>query len=454
MSAATRRNAGGTAGARALVPEIRGRGPFCLDERRTAMAKTERKPDHGDEALYALRHSTAHVMAGAVLELFPDAKFGFGPPVADGFYYDFDLPRALTDEDLPRIEERMRAMAKRDVPFEHREMPVPEALDFFRERHQDYKVEQIEKLDKADEQVELRNAGVYAAHRAREELAALRPPREVRREHVRPAAPGRLGRGDWGAAPPRPLLDQADELPRTHQGLPVEDPQLPRAAVAHRRARHGIPLRTRRNAARNAAGARVHAGRLAHLLLVGPGAGGDREGVRPRDGIPPDVRVPRSAGLPVDAPGTTARHGRAMGQGGEGAGGRAGRSRSPVRRRRGRRGLLRAEDRYQGHGCDRPRVAGADHPDRSQPARAFRRHLRQREGRARTRGDDPPRALRQPRALRRRTHRALRRQLPALAQLGAGRDHPGTRVRAAVRGGAGDRTSRRRPPRPSRRTGG
>ncbi|TMG46916.1 MAG: threonine--tRNA ligase [Chloroflexi bacterium] len=124
------------------------------------MAKTERKPDHGDEALYALRHSTAHVMAGAVLELFPDAKFGFGPPVADGFYYDFDLPRALTDEDLPRIEERMRAMAKRDVPFEHREMPVPEALDFFRERHQDYKVEQIEKLDKADEQVELRNGSV------------------------------------------------------------------------------------------------------------------------------------------------------------------------------------------------------------------------------------------------------------------------------------------------------
>ena len=124
------------------------------------MAKTERKPDHGDEALYALRHSTAHVMAGAVLELFPDAKFGFGPPVADGFYYDFDLPRALTDEDLPRIEERMRAMAKRDVPFEHREMPVPEALDFFRDRHQDYKVEQIEKLDKADEQVELRNGSV------------------------------------------------------------------------------------------------------------------------------------------------------------------------------------------------------------------------------------------------------------------------------------------------------
>ncbi|HEV8534261.1 MAG TPA: threonine--tRNA ligase [Candidatus Limnocylindria bacterium] len=110
------------------------------------MAKTERKPKQSDEKLHALRHSTAHVMAGAVLELFPEAKFGFGPPIADGFYYDFELPRALTEEDLPRIEERMRAMAKRDVPFEHREMPVPQALELFRDRHQDYKVEQIEKL--------------------------------------------------------------------------------------------------------------------------------------------------------------------------------------------------------------------------------------------------------------------------------------------------------------------
>jgi threonyl-tRNA synthetase len=112
------------------------------------MVKTDRKPDHhGDEKLYALRHSTAHVMAGAVLELFPEAKFGFGPPVADGFYYDFDLPRALTDDDLPRIEERMRAMVARDLPFQHREMSVPEALEFFRGRHQDYKIDQIEKLD-------------------------------------------------------------------------------------------------------------------------------------------------------------------------------------------------------------------------------------------------------------------------------------------------------------------
>jgi threonyl-tRNA synthetase len=127
------------------------------------MAKTDankmgRKPDHGPDDLYALRHSTAHVMAGAVLELFPEAKFGFGPPVTDGFYYDFDLPRPLQPEDLEQIEERMRAMVKKDVPFERSEMDVPQALDFFGKKHQDYKVDQIQKLD---ETIEAGKVGVY-----------------------------------------------------------------------------------------------------------------------------------------------------------------------------------------------------------------------------------------------------------------------------------------------------
>ncbi len=126
------------------------------------MAKTDtkmaRKPDHGPDELYALRHSTAHVMAGAVLELFPEAKFGFGPPVADGFYYDFDLPRALQPDDLAKIEERMRAMVKKDVPFEQSEMDVPQALALFEKMHQDYKVDQIQKLD---ETIEDGKVGVY-----------------------------------------------------------------------------------------------------------------------------------------------------------------------------------------------------------------------------------------------------------------------------------------------------
>src|SRR6266545_4158443 len=110
------------------------------------MAKTGRKPDHGDDKLYALRHSTAHVMAGAVLELSPSTKFGFGPPVTDGFYYDFDLPRALTPDDLARIEAKMQEVVKHDTPFEHRDMSVSEALKFFGKRKQDYKLDQIKKL--------------------------------------------------------------------------------------------------------------------------------------------------------------------------------------------------------------------------------------------------------------------------------------------------------------------
>src|SRR5919204_173567 len=131
------------------------------------MPKTERKPDHGEAKLYALRHSAAHVMAGAVLELIPDAKFGFGPPVADGFYYDFDLPRPLQPEDLEKIEAKMREVVKADHRFEHRDLSVPDALDLFRKKNQTYKVEQIEKLAKegadkdSDDKVENGRVSVY-----------------------------------------------------------------------------------------------------------------------------------------------------------------------------------------------------------------------------------------------------------------------------------------------------
>ena len=61
-----------------------------------------------DSELYRIRHSAAHVMAQAVLDLFPEAKYTIGPPIEDGFYYDFDLPRSLTPDDLQVIEKRMR----------------------------------------------------------------------------------------------------------------------------------------------------------------------------------------------------------------------------------------------------------------------------------------------------------------------------------------------------------
>src|SRR5947208_762371 len=106
-------------------------------------------------------------MAGAVLDLFPEAKFGFGPPVQDGFYYDFDLPRPLTPEDLGKIEAKMREVVKEDKPFEHHEMAVPEALKFFGNRKQDYKVDQIKKLaekgadEDSDDEVKNGKVSVY-----------------------------------------------------------------------------------------------------------------------------------------------------------------------------------------------------------------------------------------------------------------------------------------------------
>src|SRR5438445_2846667 len=72
-----------------------------------------------DRGLYTIRHSTAHVLAQAVLDLFPGATFGIGPPVEDGFYYDFELPGGehFKEDDLPRIEARMRGIIKEEQPF-------------------------------------------------------------------------------------------------------------------------------------------------------------------------------------------------------------------------------------------------------------------------------------------------------------------------------------------------
>lgn len=102
-----------------------------------------------DEQLYKLRHSTAHVMAEAVLEMFPEGKLAFGPPIENGFYYDFDLPRSLTPEDLSEIEERMKAIIKGKYSFEHRDIGVDEAKDLFAD--QPYKLDQIEKLASGEE---------------------------------------------------------------------------------------------------------------------------------------------------------------------------------------------------------------------------------------------------------------------------------------------------------------
>ena len=97
-----------------------------------------------DERLVRLRHSCAHIMAEAVLSLFPDGKLGIGPPIEDGFYYDFQLPRALTPDDLPEIESRMREIIDSRSEFSRGQLPKEDALDFF--AGQPFKRELIEQI--------------------------------------------------------------------------------------------------------------------------------------------------------------------------------------------------------------------------------------------------------------------------------------------------------------------
>jgi threonyl-tRNA synthetase len=99
---------------------------------------------HSD--LDAMRHSAAHVMAEAVTDLFPGTKLGIGPAIADGFYYDFQLPRPLTPDDLAAVEARMAESIKADHPFVRRELPPEEGRAFYVERDQPFKVEILDDL--------------------------------------------------------------------------------------------------------------------------------------------------------------------------------------------------------------------------------------------------------------------------------------------------------------------
>jgi len=98
------------------------------------------------EKLETIRHSAAHVMAAAVQKLFPDAKFGIGPVIEDGFYYDFDLKESLTPEHLQKIEKEMEKIIKGKLKFEREEMDIDKAIKMFKDLKQDYKVELLKDL--------------------------------------------------------------------------------------------------------------------------------------------------------------------------------------------------------------------------------------------------------------------------------------------------------------------
>jgi threonyl-tRNA synthetase len=107
------------------------------------MAKITEKPD---EQLYAMRHSLAHIMATAIQELYPKVKFGVGPVVENGFYYDVDVPEKLSAEELQKIESKMREVVKADYPFVHSTKKLDEAIKFFADKKQTYKLDLLNDL--------------------------------------------------------------------------------------------------------------------------------------------------------------------------------------------------------------------------------------------------------------------------------------------------------------------
>ncbi|HAV11822.1 MAG TPA: threonine--tRNA ligase [Candidatus Moranbacteria bacterium] len=114
------------------------------------------------DKLEILRHSSAHVLAAAVLEMFPEAKFAMGPAIENGFYYDFELPRTLIPEDLPLLEEKMQRIIKENHEFERAELSAQEAKEKFEGIGQSYKVEIINDLiTQGNENVSIYKSGDF-----------------------------------------------------------------------------------------------------------------------------------------------------------------------------------------------------------------------------------------------------------------------------------------------------
>ena len=121
------------------------------------MVPDEKQGEIEAEELEVMRHSTAHIMAEAIQSMFPDAKFGIGPTIENGFYYDFDLPRPLTPDDLPLIEEKMREIIASDTPFTREEVTSDEARRIF--VNQSYKLELIDEI--AEDKVSVYRQGSF-----------------------------------------------------------------------------------------------------------------------------------------------------------------------------------------------------------------------------------------------------------------------------------------------------
>src|SRR5215217_8485669 len=128
-------------------------------------ARIEIVTGRDEDGLWLIRHDAAHVLATAVMELYPGVKISIGPPIEEGFYYDFDFPDGvkLSEDDFERIEAKMREHVKADERFERSELPWAEAVERFSAEGQDYKVELIEDLvrDEGVDSVTINRNGNY-----------------------------------------------------------------------------------------------------------------------------------------------------------------------------------------------------------------------------------------------------------------------------------------------------
>ena len=122
--------------------------PMDLSASLTADTVLEPVTMKSEEGLHILRHSSAHIMAQAVKELYgQDVKVAIGPAIEDGYYYDFDREVSFTPDDFAAIEGKMAEIVKARLPFERREMPVAEAIEFFGKQGETYKVELLNDMD-------------------------------------------------------------------------------------------------------------------------------------------------------------------------------------------------------------------------------------------------------------------------------------------------------------------
>src|SRR3954454_7814275 len=130
--------------AKAAIAAVVDGKPVDLTHPLTADARVEILTDRGANALHVYRHSTAHLLAAAVTNLFPDVQCGVGPAIDEGFYYDFVVPRPFVPEDLEAIEKKMKELASQDLPYERQFWPREEAIRFFTTRGEPLKVQLIE----------------------------------------------------------------------------------------------------------------------------------------------------------------------------------------------------------------------------------------------------------------------------------------------------------------------